>query len=73
MSRPPIFVADLLHALDALDVASPACAREVMRMLSLDAWADVAAARAPVAEPPGPVTPPPSAPIAPVEIGRAHV
>ena len=44
MSRPLIFVGDLLHALDELDIESAEVARDVMRMLSLDSWADIAAA-----------------------------
>lgn len=70
MSRPPIFIADLLHALDALCITSPDHARAVMRMLSLESWTEIAAPRAealnstapppPVPEPDTP--PPPPAP-----------
>lgn len=45
MSRPLIFIADLLHALDALRIESPEHARAVMRMLSLESWTEIAAAR----------------------------
>ncbi|GAA4352598.1 hypothetical protein GCM10023165_42050 [Variovorax defluvii] len=44
MSRALIFVADLLEVLDKLEIDSPGTAREVMRMLSLESWADIAAA-----------------------------
>lgn len=44
MSRALIFVADLLEVLDKLEIDSPGTARDVMRMLSLESWADIAAA-----------------------------
>ncbi len=50
MSRALIFIADLLEVLDRLEIDSPEIARDVMRMLSLESWADIAAA--PVAMPP---------------------
>ena len=44
MNRPQIFLGDFLHALRELDIESPETAREVMRMLSLESWAELAAA-----------------------------
>lgn len=53
MSRPPVFIADFLQALVELRIGSPDAARDVMRMLSLDSWADIAlAAPSPGQEPP---------------------
>lgn len=59
MSRPQIFIADLLHALDQLEVTSPDVAQLIMRMLSLESWAEIASAPQAVS---GLVTPAPAIP-----------
>lgn len=48
MSRPQIFIGDLLNALDALAIESPTTARAVMRMLSLESLQDVTAGLVPL-------------------------
>jgi len=49
-SRSQVFIADLLHSLDALGIESIDAAREVMRMLSLEAWHEIVSSRTPVVE-----------------------
>jgi hypothetical protein len=49
-SRSQVFIADLLHSLDALGIESIDTAREVMRMLSLEAWHEIVSSRTPVVE-----------------------
>ena len=49
-SRSQVFIADLLHSLDALGIESIDTAREVMRMLSLEAWHEIVSSRMPVFE-----------------------
>jgi hypothetical protein len=44
-SRSQIFIADLLHALDALGIATIDTAREVMRMLSLEEWHEIVSSK----------------------------
>ena len=46
-SRSQVFIADLLHSLDALGIESIDTAREVMRMLSLEAWHEILSPRTP--------------------------
>lgn len=48
--RSQIFVDDLLRSLRALQIDSVPTAREVMRMLSLEDWHEIAASRLPIAE-----------------------
>jgi hypothetical protein len=44
-SRSQIFIADLLHSLDALGIETIDTAREVMRMLSLEEWHEIVSSR----------------------------
>jgi hypothetical protein len=74
VSRPLIFIADLLHALDALRIDSPEHARAVMRMLSLESWTELAAPRPePLrsAAPPAPPAPEPDTAAGPLKTASA--